>query len=123
VARRRDHGGVTFIDLRDGSGVVQVVVRDEESVHDLRNEFCVKATGEVRPRPEGNANPDLATGEVEVVVETVEVLSEAAAAALPDRRAQELEHQRGGPAPLPLPGPAARGHGAQASAPAPRSPG
>ena len=78
VARRRDHGGVTFIDLRDGSGVVQVVVRDEESVHDLRNEFCVKATGEVRPRPEGNANPDLATGEVEVVVETVEVLSEAA---------------------------------------------
>ncbi len=78
VARRRDHGGVTFLDLRDGSGVVQVVVRDMESVHDLRNEYCVAATGEVRPRPEGNANPDLATGEVEVVVETVEVLSEAA---------------------------------------------
>ena len=61
VARRRDHGGVTFLDLRDGSGVVQVVVRDMESVHDLRNEYCVAATGEVRPRPEGNANPDLAT--------------------------------------------------------------
>jgi aspartyl-tRNA synthetase len=78
VARRRDHGGVTFLDLRDGSGVVQVVVRDSESVHDLRNEYCVSARGEVRLRPEGNANPDLATGEIEVVVETVEVLSEAA---------------------------------------------
>ena len=78
VARRRDHGGVTFIDLRDGSGVVQVVVRESEAVHGLRNEYCVTATGLVRERPEGNANPDLPTGEVEVVVETVEVLSEAA---------------------------------------------
>ncbi len=78
VARRRDHGGVTFIDLRDGSGVVQVVVRESEAVHDLRNEYCVTATGEVRERPEGNANPDLPTGDVEVVVDTVEVLSESA---------------------------------------------
>jgi len=78
VARRRDHGGVTFIDLRDGSGVVQVVVRESEAVHDLRNEYCVAATGLVRERPVGNANPDLPTGEVEVVVDTVEVLSESA---------------------------------------------
>ncbi|GAA2053012.1 aspartate--tRNA ligase [Catenulispora yoronensis] len=78
VARRRDHGGVTFLDLRDASGFVQVVVRDSESVHDLRNEYCVTATGEVRVRPEGNENPDLPTGQVEVVVETVDVLSPAA---------------------------------------------
>ena len=82
VARRRDHGGVTFLDLRDGSGFVQVVVRDE-SVHDLRNEYCITATGEVRLRPDGNANPDLATGDVEVVVESVEVLSEAAVLPFP----------------------------------------
>ena len=78
VARRRDHGGVTFLDLRDASGFVQVVVRESESVHDLRNEYCVVATGEVRVRPEGNENPDLPTGQIEVVVDTVEVLSPAA---------------------------------------------
>jgi aspartyl-tRNA synthetase len=78
VARRRDHGGVMFFDLRDASGVVQVVSRsDDESVHDLRAEFCVKVTGEVRQRPAGNENPDLPTGAVEVVAQTVEVLSEA----------------------------------------------
>jgi aspartyl-tRNA synthetase len=87
VARRRDHGGVTFIDLRDGSGVAQVVVRQAvegpdagraDAVHDLRNEYCVVATGLVRERPEGNANPDLPTGDVEVVADVVEVLSTAA---------------------------------------------
>ncbi len=78
VARRRDHGGVVFIDLRDASGVVQVVWRgEEEAVHDLRAEFCVKVTGEVRPRPEGNENPELPTGAIEVVSEDIEVLSEA----------------------------------------------
>ena len=78
VARRRDHGGVVFIDLRDASGVVQVVWRGEEAVaHDLRAEYCVKVTGEVRRRPAGNENPELATGAVEVVAEVVEVLSEA----------------------------------------------
>jgi aspartyl-tRNA synthetase len=78
VARRRDHGGVIFIDLRDASGVVQVVWRSEEDeAHDLRAEFCVRVTGEVRPRPAGNENPDLPTGAVEVVAEAVEVLSEA----------------------------------------------
>lgn len=67
VARRRDHGGVTFIDLREASGVVQVVVRDEAIAHQLRNEFCVQVTGEVAVRPEGNANPALPTGEIEVI--------------------------------------------------------
>jgi len=75
VARRRDHGGVAFLDLRDASGVVQVVVRDPEVAHPLRNEFCVKVTGVVSARPQGNANADLPTGEVEVVTTDLEVLS------------------------------------------------
>ena len=62
VARRRDHGGVIFVDLRDASGVVQVVFREEDA-HALRNEFCVKVTGEVTARPDGNENPELATGD------------------------------------------------------------
>ncbi|HEX7538196.1 MAG TPA: aspartate--tRNA ligase [Dermatophilaceae bacterium] len=82
VARRRDHGGVAFLDLRDASGVAQVVVRDEilaqGDAHDLRNEYCVKVIGEVRQRPDGNANPDLPTGEIEVVATELEVLSPAA---------------------------------------------
>ena len=82
VARRRDHGGVAFLDLRDSSGVAQVVVRidgDDESVaHGLRNEYCLRVTGEVSRRPEGNENPNLATGEIEVVAKDVEVLSESA---------------------------------------------
>ena len=78
VARRRDHGGVVFIDLRDASGVVQVVWRGEEAVaHELRAEFCVLVTGTVRARPAGNENPELPTGEIEVVADEVEVLSEA----------------------------------------------
>jgi len=83
VARRRDHGGVAFVDLRDSSGVVQVVVRDEilvaSGAHDLRNEFCIAITGAVAARPEGNANADLPTGDVEVVASAIEVLSTAAA--------------------------------------------
>jgi aspartyl-tRNA synthetase len=75
VARRRDHGGVAFLDLRDASGVVQVVVRDPDVAHPLRNEFCVKVVGQVSARPEGNANPDLPTGDIEVVTEALEVLS------------------------------------------------
>jgi aspartyl-tRNA synthetase len=78
VARRRDHGGVAFLDLRDASGVVQVVVRDPEVAHPLRSEFCVKVTGVVSARPEGNANPELPTGEIEVVTSELEVLSVAA---------------------------------------------
>ena len=78
VAHRRDHGGVAFLDLRDASGVVQVVVRDESVAHELRNEYCLKVTGQVSQRPEGNANPNLATGEIEVIASEVVVLSEAA---------------------------------------------
>ncbi len=76
VAHRRDHGGVVFIDLRDASGVVQVVFRQEDVAHDLRSEYCVLVTGSVRRRPAGNENPELATGEVEVAVTGIEVLSE-----------------------------------------------
>ncbi|HYJ69829.1 MAG TPA: aspartate--tRNA ligase [Nocardioidaceae bacterium] len=78
VARRRDHGGVAFIDLRDASGVVQVVIRDEEVAHPLRSEFCLSVVGAVRRRPEGNENPNLPTGQIEVIADTVEILSEAA---------------------------------------------
>ncbi len=78
VAHRRDHGGVAFLDLRDASGLVQVVVRDEAVAHGLRNEYCLRVTGEVVRRPEGNANPNLTTGEIEVVASEVEVLSESA---------------------------------------------
>ena len=70
VSRRRDHGGVVFIDLRDASGVVQVVFRGEgedRPEHALRAEFCIQVTGELRLRPAGNENPELPTGEVEVV--------------------------------------------------------
>src|SRR5208282_4871149 len=77
VARRRDHGGVVFIDLRDASGVVQVVLREEDVAHDLRAEFCVLVTGTVQLRPAGNENPELATGDVEVAATALEVLSEA----------------------------------------------
>src|SRR4051794_8426432 len=79
VARRRDHGGVIFVDLRDGAGIAQVVIREGEpaaQAHALRSEWCVKVTGEVREPPEGNANPDLGSGDVEVVATAVEVLSE-----------------------------------------------
>ena len=78
VDRRRDHGGVAFVDLRDGSGIVQVVVRDETVAAGLRSEFCIRVEGNVERRPPGNQNPNLPTGEVEVVAATLEVLGEAA---------------------------------------------
>src|SRR5215813_14750138 len=83
VSKRRDHGGVVFIDLRDASGLVQVVVREEDVAHELRAEFCVRVSGEVRRRPAGNENPELATGAVEVIADEVEVLSEAEPLPLP----------------------------------------
>jgi aspartyl-tRNA synthetase len=99
VARRRDHGGVIFVDLRDASGVVQVVFRGAEATegrqagpeelaglseaHALRNEFCVLVTGSVGRRPAGNENPDLPTGEVEVTANDLQILSEAAPLPLP----------------------------------------
>ncbi|WP_182376555.1 aspartate--tRNA ligase [Nocardioides sp. WS12] len=78
VANRRDHGGVAFIDLRESSGIVQVVIRDEAVAHSLRAEFCLKVTGEVVARIEGNENPNLPTGAIEVVATEVEVLNPAA---------------------------------------------
>ncbi|MCA5894657.1 aspartate--tRNA ligase [Isoptericola sp. NEAU-Y5] len=78
VDRRRDHGGVAFIDLRDASGIAQVVIRDEAVAHPLRAEFVLQVTGEVGRRPEGNANPNLATGEVELTATDVVVLNESA---------------------------------------------
>jgi aspartyl-tRNA synthetase len=81
VARRRDHGGVAFLDLRDASGIVQVVVRDEvletSAAHDVRAEYCLRVVGAVRRRPAGSENPSLATGDVEVDTQGLEVLSAA----------------------------------------------
>ena len=82
VARRRDHGGVIFIDLRDRSGLAQVVFRESEvaeAAHDLRSEYVIQVTGTVEPRPEGSANPNLASGEIEVNVTDLKVLNKAAA--------------------------------------------
>ena len=82
VARRRDHGGVIFIDLRDRSGLAQVVFRESEvaeAAHDLRSEYVVQVTGVVEPRPEGSANPNLASGEIEVNATDLKVLNKAAA--------------------------------------------
>ncbi|MFL6071747.1 MAG: aspartate--tRNA ligase [Actinomycetes bacterium] len=75
VARRRDHGGVAFIDLRDSSGVVQVVIRDTDVADQLRAEYCIKVVGEVARRPEGNENAELETGDVEVLTTELEILS------------------------------------------------
>lgn len=84
VSRRRDHGGVIFIDLRDRSGIAQVVFRDAnvaEAAHALRSEYCIKVTGVLENRPQGSENPNLASGDIEVNVKELEVLN--AAAALP----------------------------------------
>ena len=78
VGRRRDHGGVAFIDLRDASGTVQVVIHDAEVAGALRAEYCVRVTGTVGARPAGNENPGIPTGDIEVTTTLLEVLSEAA---------------------------------------------
>ena len=78
VARRRDHGGVAFVDLRDREGVTQCVFHNEADFEHLRNEYVLRVTGKVSKRPEGNENPNLATGEIEVEVSAVEVLNTAA---------------------------------------------
>lgn len=78
VDRRRDHGGVVFIDLRDATGIAQVVVRDEDVAHQLRSEFVLQVTGEVSLRPDGNENPNIPTGEIEVLGDDVEILNTSA---------------------------------------------
>ena len=75
VASRRDHGGVAFLDLRDASGIVQVVVHDPEVAHGLRDEYCLRIVGTVAARPTGNENPELPTGSIEVMSTEVEILS------------------------------------------------
>ncbi len=82
VARRRDHGGVIFIDLRDRSGLAQVVFRESavaEAAHDLRSEYVIQVTGVVEPRPEGSENPNLPSGEIEINVSELNVLNKSAA--------------------------------------------
>lgn len=91
VDRRRDHGGVAFIDLRDSSGLVQVVIYDEEMARPLRSEFVIKVTGEVRLRPDGNENTHLATGKIEVVADEIEILAKADA--LPFQVSTALENE------------------------------
>ncbi len=83
VARRRDHGGVAFIDFRDATGWVQVVIRDEAIANMLRAEWCLKIIGVVSQRPAGNENTNVATGEIEIMADEVIVLSEAAALPFP----------------------------------------
>ena len=78
VARRRDHGGVAFIDVRDSSGAVQAVIHDEALAGSLRAEWCILLTGKVAARPEGNSNPAIPTGDIEIITEKLQVLSEAA---------------------------------------------
>lgn len=77
VDRRRDHGGIAFIDLRDASGIAQVTVR-EEVASELRSEYVIQVTGVVQDRPEGNANPNIATGDIEVEATDIEILNPSA---------------------------------------------
>jgi aspartyl-tRNA synthetase len=100
VARRRDHGGVVFIDLRDATGIVQVVWRGEgalaeteDSGHGLRAEFCIRVIGVVRARLPGKENPDLPTGEIEVAADELEVLSEAEPLPFPVEGSTELSEE------------------------------
>ena len=83
VHRRRDHGGLVFIDLRDHAGLVQIVCSPEQAAafeiaQTLRNEFVIQVSGNVRERPEGTVNPELPSGEVEIAAETLTILNKAA---------------------------------------------
>ena len=91
VARRRDHGGVAFIDFRDSTGWVQVVIRDEKIAGALRAEWCLKITGEVVARPAGNENSAVPTGSIEVMGDDVVILSEAAALPFPVDSGDDVE--------------------------------
>jgi aspartyl-tRNA synthetase len=91
VSRRRDHGGVAFIDLRDGTGSVQVVISDEAVAGALRAEWCLQIKGSVRLRPAGNENSNIATGEIEILADDVIVLSESAPLPFPIDTGSEAE--------------------------------
>jgi aspartyl-tRNA synthetase len=91
VSRRRDHGGVAFIDLRDGTGSVQVVISDETVAGALRAEWCLQVKGVVRTRPAGNENSNIPTGEIEILADQVIVLSESAPLPFPIDTGSEAE--------------------------------
>ena len=91
IARRRDHGGVAFIDLRDASGWVQVVINEEEVAAALRAEWCVQVEGKVRRRPAGNENALVATGQIEVLCQKLTVLSESAPLPFPIDSGERVE--------------------------------
>jgi aspartyl-tRNA synthetase len=91
VSRRRDHGGVAFIDLRDATGSVQVVISDEALAGSLRAEWCLQIKGAVRLRPAGNENSNIPTGEIEIVADEVIVLSESAPLPFPIDTGNESE--------------------------------
>jgi len=91
VARRRDHGGVAFIDLRDATGSVQVVIRDEKLAGQLRAEWCLQITGEVALRPAGNENAQIPTGAIEIMGDQVVVLSESAPLPFPVDSGSEVD--------------------------------
>jgi len=91
VARRRDHGGVAFIDLRDATGSVQVVIRDEKLAGQLRAEWCLAITGEVSARPAGNENSAIPTGAIEIMGDEIVVLSESAPLPFPVDSGNESE--------------------------------
>ncbi len=91
VARRRDHGGVAFIDLRDATGSVQVVIRDEKMAGQLRAEWCLQITGEVALRPAGNENSNIPTGAIEIMGDDVVVLSESAPLPFPVDSGSEVD--------------------------------
>ena len=111
VDTRRDHGGLVFVDLRDRTGVCQLVINPERApeahavAHELRNEFVLRAEGEVVARAPEAVNPNLPTGEVELQVDTLEIVSRCAAAPVPARRG---ERRRDAAPALPLARPAPR---------------
>ena len=120
VHRRRDHGGVIFVDLRDREGLVQIVFDPDSPeifavAERLRSEYVLSVEGRVRERPEGTANPNMATGEVEIVATRLTVLNQGEDAAVSPRRTG----QRGAQTALSLSGPAPRADVPQPS-PAPR---
>jgi len=124
VDRRRDHGGVLFVDLRDRGGVIQVVFNPElqpdahATADTFRLEYVVEVEGEVRKRPADGVNPKMPTGEVEVVAHLTRVLSKGQDAALPGQRGEQRRGSR--PAAVSIPRPAA---GADAAQPATASAG
>ena len=95
IHRRRDHGGVIFLDIRDTTGIVQIVIRPETKetfkiAEQVRSEFVLKATGNVEERPEDSENTTLTTGEIEIDCSSIEVLNDAETPAFPLDQSSEV---------------------------------